>query len=89
VYFYRFSLELKDYLLTNDNLYKWNNPHFPEDISFFKDGYCWLSSITHENLYYIFCRNDREYKHLKSIGIEFFEKKFIPTPKKDLYFEDY
>ncbi len=89
VYFYRFSAEVKRFLLTNDDLYNWLNPEHPEDISLFKDGYCWLYSVAHEEMCDIYCRNEEEYEYLKSIGIEFYEDKFVPTPKEKLYYEDY
>ena len=78
-----------DYLFSNDNLYNWLNPNYPEDISFFKDGYCWLNSITHEELCFIECESVEEYRFLKSIGIKFADKKLCITPKEKMYFEDY
>ena len=47
ILFYKFDEDLVDFLLKNDNLYNWLNPDFPEDIAFFKDGYCWLYSVAH------------------------------------------
>lgn len=70
-HFYHFSDEMKNYLLTNKNLYAWLNPNYPEDISFFKDGYCLLYSVAHENLCNIYCENEKEYKYLKLIGVNF------------------
>lgn len=89
IMFYKTSNNVKDYLLKNENLYDWLNPDFPEDISFFSNGYCWLYSIAHENLCYIYCDSKEEYDYLKSIGIEFANSEFIYTPKQDLYYENY
>jgi len=89
VIFFKTNNELKKYMLSNTNLYKWLNPYYLEDVSFFKDGYCWLSSVAHENICAIFCENEEEYNYLKSIGIEFFEDKFTPIQKKDMYYEEY
>lgn len=89
IFFYQTTEKLKQYLLFNKNLYEWNNPKWPEDISFFKNGYCWLYSVTHENFCYIYCENKEEYEYLKSIGIEFQEKEFKSTPKNELYYENY
>lgn len=72
-YFFQFSKELKDYLLINKNLYNWNNPEFPTDIGFFKDGKCWLRAVPHEHMCDIFVENEKEYNHLKKIGLEFLE----------------
>ncbi len=81
--------ELKEYVLENQDLYAWLNPKYLEDISFFKNGYCWLYSIAHEKMCMIFCENEEEYIYLKSIGIEFAEDHFISTPKEELYYENY
>ncbi len=89
IMFYKLDNSIKEYLLTNKDLYNWINPDYPEDISFFKNGYCWLYSVAHEEMCDIYCESNEEYEYLKSIGIEFFEKKFEPTPKKYLYYEDY
>ena len=89
IYFYKFSDTLTDFLLTNKNLYEWNNPYYPQDISLFKNGYCWLYSIADEDMCFIYCENEEEYEYLKSIGVEFSKTEFVPTPKKDLYFEKY
>ena len=89
VLFYETSDEVKEYLLTNRNLYNWLNPKYPEDLAFFKDGYCWLYSVAHEEMCEIYCEDKEEYEYLKSIGIEFWEKEFVPTPREDLYFENY
>ena len=88
-HFYRFSAEIKNYLLTNKNLYAWLNPGYPEDISFFKDGYCWLYSVAHEDLCDIYCENEKEYEYLKSIGIQFWDDEFVPIIKDNYYYKNY
>lgn len=89
IIFLKTTPELKEYILENHDLYAWLNPKYPEDISFFKDRYCWLYSIAHEELCFIYCKDEEEYEYLKSIGIEFVEDKFVPTPYEELYYEDY
>lgn len=89
VLFLKTNQSVKEYMLTNKNLYQWLNPKYPEDISFFKNGYCWLYSVAHEEMCEIYCENIKEYEYLKSLGIKFFENKFTPTPKENLYYEDY
>lgn len=89
ILFYKFDEKLKEYMLTNKDLYDWFNPDRPEDISIFKNGYCWLYSITHEEMCDIYCEDEKEYEYLKSIGIEFWESKFTPIPQNELYYEDY
>lgn len=87
IYFYKTSDEVKEYLLSNKDIYKWINPKYPEDIAFFKNGWCLLSTTIHERIFYIEVENKEEYEYLKSIGIEFEEKEFEPTLKKYMYFE--
>lgn len=87
IHFYKISETLKKYLLSNCDLYKWLNPAYPEDIAFFKDNVCWLSSVTHEKLCDICVENEKEYDYLKSIGIEFLETSFRKAIKKEIYVE--
>ena len=89
ILFYKFDENLVEFLLKNDNLYNWLNPNYPEDVAFFKDGYCWLYSVAHEDICDIYCTDEAEYDTLKEIGIEFYENKFEPTAKGQLYFEQY
>ena len=74
ILFFKLSEDVKKYLLSNNSLYSWLNPESPEDISFFKEGYCWLRSVSHEEIYNIYCKSEEEYEYLKSIGIRFREK---------------
>ena len=76
-------------MLSNSDLYAWLNPNYPEDISFFKDGYCWLYSVAHEEMCDIYCESVEEYNYLRSIGIEFIDDKFIEISNNELYFENY
>ena len=89
VCFYKNDEKLKKYILSNEDLYLWLSPKYPEDISFFRDGYCWLYSVAHEEYCDIYCRNKDEYEYLKSIGIEFYENNYRKIFESELYFEDY
>ena len=89
ILFYKFDEDLVDFLLKNDNLYNWLNPDFPEDIAFFKDGYCWLYSVAHEEMCVIYCSDKKEYVEMKNMGIKFYEKDFELIPKEKIYFEKY
>lgn len=89
VLFYRTTQQLENYILSKQCLYDWLNPMYPEDISLFKNGYCWLYSVAHEEICDIYCENEEEYEYLKSIGIEFVDDEFVPTPKEELYYEEY
>jgi len=89
IYFYKTTSKIKQYLLTQRNLYRWLNPDYPEDLAFFKNGYCWLYSVAHEEICEIYVQNEKEYEYLKSIGISFAEDHYIPTKKEELYYEEY
>ena len=88
-YFLKLTEPLKKEILDINAIYTWCFPLMLEDISFYKDGYCWLDSVAHEELCFIYCKNEEEYEYLKSIGIEFVEDKFVPTSKDELYYVDY
>lgn len=89
VMFFKTDNELKNYMLSNRDLYKWLNPNYLEDVSFFKNGYCWLYSVAHEDLCVIFCESEEEYNYLRSIGIVFWEEEFTPISKEEVYYEEY
>lgn len=78
-YTFKLNEEIKSEILSKKSLYDWGYPDSLEDICFFKDGYCFLETITHENLCFIYCDDKEEYEYLKSIGIKIFEKEFKPT----------
>lgn len=90
IMYFKPSGKVKEFLLSVNSLYsgRFFN-QYVEDLSFFKDGYCLLYSITHEKICWIAVETKEEYKYLKSIGIKFYEDKFIPTLKEDLYYEEY
>jgi len=89
IYFLSTKSKIKEYLLKNKNFYNWLNPKYPEDISFFKNGYCWLYSVSHEQFIEIYCEKEEEYLLFRQIGLEFEEKKFLATPIEEMYYESY
>lgn len=76
-------------LLNKKSIYDWCFLTSLEDLCFYKNGYCWLYSVGHEEICDIFCENEEEYEYLKSIGIKFVDDKFVPTPKEQLIYEKY
>lgn len=87
--FYSINPYTKEKLLSINSLYSWKYPYYPQDLAFFKNGKCLLASTAHEEMCEIYCEDEEEYNYLKSIGIEFLEDKFIPTPQDELYYEEY
>lgn len=88
ILFYSTSKEIQEYLLSNKDVYAWCNPQYPEDISFFKNGYCWFHVITHESNCFLFCENKEEFNYLKSIGFKFDDEYCFSSMNKP-YFEEY
>ncbi len=88
VYFYKSSDALKKYLLSNCDLYNWLNPKYPEDIAFFKNGICWLYSVSHEGICDIYLESEEEYNYLKNIGLEFLEENYREIFKEEIYLEE-
>lgn len=89
--FYRKSNKLKNFLLKSANsLHEFLPPYLPEDISFFKNGYCWLETVTHEEIYTINIKNKEEYEKLISMGIKLneYDEKYI-NKETELWHEDY
>lgn len=92
-YYFKLNKNLKQEIQNKNSIFVWRFPLTLEDICFFnKNGLCWLWSISHEEVYEICFQEgeEKEYEYLKSIGIEFVEEEFTPTPKEYLYYlEDY
>lgn len=87
IIFYRLNADLQEYLLSNKSLYKLDFPNYPTDISFFKDGVCWLNSITHEEICNICVESEEEFDYLRSIGIELLEKSFRQINEEEIITE--
>jgi len=51
----------------------WDEPTHPKDLSFFKNGNCWLATCIHENMVFIILDNYEEYGFLEKMGIIFHE----------------
>lgn len=61
-------------LLATYGLYSWKYPDMPEDLRFFSKGECWLKSVAHENLCWIYTDCDVEKEIIrKVIGLKYYE----------------
>ncbi len=87
VYFYKFDSSIKTLLLQNDSFYQWLHPLYPEDIAFFKNGYCWFYSVAHEEICEIYYESETQYKELLKMGVVFDEKYILPHNQR--YYEEY
>ena len=51
-------------------------------MAFFRNGYCFLDSISHEKLCWIYCDTLEEFEILKKMGIQFVGK-FYKVDKEE------
>lgn len=88
-YYFKIDKNFKNEMKKKNSIFDWRFPLTLEDICFFnKNGLCWLWSTSHEEICEICFQEgeEKEYEYLKSIGIEFVEKEFTPTPKEYLFY---
>ena len=63
---------VKDYILSVDGFFHWTIRYGnPEDISFFKDGRCWLFTTSHENYLYFLDHTEEVREMLDEMKIEY------------------
>lgn len=84
--YYKFNTDTLPFVMQPQSLFGWNGPLFPEDICFFKKGYCWMTTTTHETFASVSNSSPKAIAwlkgHLQCI-IEEGEEGIIP------YYEDY
>ena len=86
--FYKICPEVEKFLLESvDSLYAFDPPYLPEDIAFYKDGYCWFYTVTHEERCDMDIESIEECKYIENMGIKL-EKYETNEKDKDL-FEEY
>lgn len=68
-YYFKTNLLTKKQILDYNSIYDFSYPMVLEDISFFKDGKLWLSSVSHERNFFIKCSNADEMMYLKKLGV--------------------
>jgi hypothetical protein len=85
---YKICEEVKPYLYKAGGLFNWVYPYFPDDLSFFKNGYCWFYTVSHENYANIYVNNQQDIKNLLKLGIEFNVNEYTGNELSPFY-EDY
>lgn len=87
-YYFKNTGKIKENILASKkNLWEWVFPYCQENICFLKNNQYWLKSVAHEKICNIYCESEEEYEYLKSIGIEFYDDKYVPISeieKKEL-----
>lgn len=71
IYGFKIDNSLALELMDSECVYEWKWPKRLDDICFLKNDRVWLLSFSNRNFCDIFCENEREYKYLQSLGIEF------------------
>lgn len=82
-YYFKLDKELLNFLLEKNNIYDWVFEKSLENLSFYIKNIPFITTVSHERLCWIECRNQEEYEYFKSLGIEFKEKEFKPS----IYFQ--
>ena len=54
---YALTAQVKEFILSVDGIFNWQAGVNPEDVAFFKNGFCWFYTIVHESS---LCMNDHE-----------------------------
>ena len=85
---YKVCNEVKTYLTEPKGLFNWKYPYFPDDLCFFKDGFCWFATVAHEGFAVLFIKNYQDVILLKELGVQI-EEKGIEENKNDLFYEEY
>lgn len=67
-YYVYLDITLRKYLLSNGDLFSWK---IPEDLTFFRDNYCFLRCSSHNAICCILCDSLEEFEVLKKLGIQF------------------
>ena len=75
-YFFKLNDALKSDILSTSSFSDWKFPDSVEDLSFYEDESCWLHS-TWRGTFEVFCKDEKEFRYLKSLGVRFYDKKFI------------
>ncbi|WP_294360138.1 hypothetical protein [uncultured Clostridium sp.] len=82
---YKVCDEVKQYLMDPQGLFNWKYPNYPDDLCFFKDGYCWFNIVAHENIAFMHLKNKNEIEEIKKMGFKF----SIDEYSGELFYEDY
>lgn len=85
---YRVCDQLYPLLLEPSSYLSWRYPRYPEDLSFFKNGRCWLYASSHEGYIEFLPRTKEEYDFVCSLGIVI-DEPYYPILDDVFYREEY
>jgi hypothetical protein len=86
IYVATLNIDILGGILATDGLYSWKYPDMPEDLCLFSKGKCWLKSVAHEKICWIYTDSEIEKDILKKvIGLKFIEVDGEDTPTLDFH----
>lgn len=85
---YKVCNDVREYLLEPKGIFNWKYPYFPDDLCFFKNGYCWFSTCAHEWYGCMFVDTYEDVEKLQNIGMVFNIQESDIT-EESLFYEKY
>ena len=70
--YYRADEACLEVLKSRGGVYDWLYPEAPEDLCFYKNGYCWLATTSHEKMGFLYTDNAAVVTALKELGADLF-----------------
>ena len=71
IYIVKINKFLNIDFFSSHSLFDWKYPFLPEDICFFKEGKCFMRSIAHEQMCFIYDTEDKIISFLDDIGLDY------------------
>ena len=71
IYYIRVNTEVAELLSLVDHLFAWQYPFMPEDLCFYKQGICVISSVCHESFWRIYKKDTLTKKLLRKMRLRF------------------
>ena len=68
---YRLSPEVKEVVLSADDIFAWQYPKRPDDLSLFYQGECWVATTAHEKFFSTYDHEREVALMLTEMGIEY------------------
>lgn len=80
IYVVKIDSSLNADFFASDGLSEWRYPNFPEDICFYKNGQCFIETVTHEQCCFFYLEDDDLLKLLDNLDIEYWENTCDAVP---------
>lgn len=67
---YASNIECLDSISETEDIFNWNYPKFPMDLCFYRNGYCWFATSSHERMAVLYTDSMEEIKELGTLGVD-------------------